>query len=92
MNDILDPNLLARFDAAKNASLDEEFVAALMARVDRDRRRNLAVWLFVAILVGAAGTLAVEPVAASFAIGESMAARIAYQHRNELGAGGLVAG
>ena len=52
MNDELDPNLLAMFDAAKEESLDDSFVDELMIRVDRDRRRGLIVWAAVAAVMG----------------------------------------
>ena len=65
MNDELDPNLLAMFDAAKEESLDDNFVDELMIRVDRDRRRGLIVWAAVAAVVALIAYFVAGPVSAT---------------------------
>ena len=64
MNDELDPNLLAMFDAAGSEPLDDSFVDEVMAQVDRDRRRGLIVWVLIAGLVAVIGVMLAGPVAA----------------------------
>lgn len=65
MNDELDLNLLAMFDAAKEESLDEGFVNELMAHVDRNRRRGLITWSIIAAGFALIAYLLSGPVAAT---------------------------
>lgn len=65
MNDELDPNLLALFEAAKKEPLDEHFVRNLMAKIDGERRQHLVIWMVVAALVAAVAYLLAGPVAAT---------------------------
>ena len=65
MNDELNPDLLAMFEAASKEPLDDGFVDALMTRIDRERRRGLLVWLVAAALVAVVVWLLAGPVTAT---------------------------
>ena len=65
MNDDLDPDLLAIFEAAGKEPLDDGFVSELMVQIDRERHRGLIIWLIVAIVVVGVGALLAGPVTAT---------------------------
>ena len=51
MTDDRDPMLQALFDAAPRASADSQFVARIMADIDRQRRKTILGWVAAAILL-----------------------------------------
>ena len=65
MNNELDPEILALFDAAKQAPLDDGFVASLMAQIDRERRRTMGLWGLAALLFAAVFALLAGPIFAA---------------------------
>ena len=50
MNDELDPRLLDLFAAANNEAPSKAFTDRVMQRIERDRRRTMAIWSVIAIL------------------------------------------
>ena len=51
MTDDRDPGLQALFDAAPRASANSEFVARVMADIDRQRHKTILGWLAAAVLL-----------------------------------------
>ena len=58
----IDPRLHALFETADQASGRDAFVRSVMARVDRERRRLLLVWVVFAVFMIAALALLASPV------------------------------
>jgi hypothetical protein len=61
MTDARDPRLEALFHAAREELSGEAFAAEVMARVGRSRRRALAGWVAVAVVLFAAAWLVSGP-------------------------------
>ena len=51
MTDDRDPMLQALFDAAPRVSADSQFLAHVMADIDRQRRKTIAGWVAAAVLL-----------------------------------------
>lgn len=58
----IDPRLEALFDKARHSLDGDAFLAGIMARIDRERRRSLLVWAGLGIFLVVAVLLLAAPV------------------------------
>ena len=68
MTDDKDPQVQALFDAAPRAGSNAEFVARVMADINRQRRRTIMAWVAVAVLLVPVIGWISGPLAASFEV------------------------
>lgn len=67
-----DPKLQALFIQAEQAFDHETFARAIMARIDRERRRTLLVWVSVGVLVIACLAVLAAPLMSALALASSL--------------------